>query len=164
MRDQLLRRIAGFCAIAAALLHIPGLDDLLSDIAKQQLYLVIDVLLMFALIGLFVSFAQFRTIAGVLGFAGAVIALLIIRTGPRLTGGAEVYTFGATLFTISLALASLSLLRAQGLLRYAAFAWIGSLVVGLLGKALPTIFPGAIILFCVGFVLAGLELVRQKTL
>lgn len=164
MKDTWLYRAAGVSAIAAALLHIPGLDSPLGETGKQQLYLVIDVFLTFALIGMFAAWPRFRTVLGVLGFVGAITALLIIRTGPRLTGGAEVYSLGATIFTVSLAIASLSLVREQGLVRYAAIAWIGSLVVGLAGKALPAIFPGAIILFCIGFLLGGAALLRQKTL
>ncbi len=164
MKDIWLYRAAGLAAIAAALLHIPGLDTVAGESRVQMLYFIIDVFLTFALIGMFAAWPRFRTVLGALGFAGAIVALLIIRTGPRLAGGAEVYTSGATVFTISMALASLSLLREQGLVRYAAIAWIGSLVVGLAGKALPAIFPGAIILFCIGFLLGGVALLRQKTL
>jgi len=162
MKDILLYRAAGVSAIAAALLHIPGLDTAVGESRVQMLYFIIDVFLTFAVFGMFAAWPRFRTALGTLGFVGAIAALLIIRTGPRLAGGAEVYDAGATIFTISLALASLSLVREQGLMRYAAIAWIGSLVVGLAGKALPVIFLGAIILFCIGFLLGGVALLRIK--
>jgi hypothetical protein len=77
MADKVLVRAAGLCAIAAALLHIPGLDS---------------------------------------------------------AADRDVYLLGATVFTVSLALASLSLVRARGFVRYAAIAWTGSLAAGLLAK------------------------------
>jgi hypothetical protein len=162
MNDRILLRAAGLCAIAAALLHIPGLDTLAGDPGKQFLYVAIDVLLTFALFGLYAGVARFRGVLGTIGFVGAIVALLVIRTGARMLPGADVYALGATLFTVSLAIASLSLVRERGLIRYAAMAWIGSLAFGLAAKVLSAIYPGAIILFCVGFLLAGLALLRAK--
>ena len=161
MNDKLLLRAAGACAILAALLHIPGLDAAAGDQGKQVLYVAIDVALTFALIGMFVAWPRFRTTLGALGFVGAIVALLVIRTGQRLAPGVDVYMLGSSVFTISLAIASLSLMREAGLVRYAAFAWIATLVVGLIGLAVPAISVAAIILFCIGFVLGGVALIRR---
>lgn len=162
MKDSWLFRVAGVSACAAALLHIPGLDTVVGESRVQVLYFVIDVFLTFALIGMFAAWPRFQTVLGALGFIGAVVALLIIRTGPRLLGGGEVYILGSTVFTISLALASLSLVRDQGLVRYAAIAWIGSLVVGLAAKFAPVLYSGAVALFCIGFLLGGVALLGTK--
>lgn len=162
-REALLLRLAGLAALGGAglrlaaafpALRIPGLSG-------EALYFTVDLLLSLGLVGLFAGSSRFRTWLGALGFAGALAGFELVRTGARL-GGPDAYQRGSAILGLGLAVAGLALVQGKGLTRYAGGAWLISLAVGLAGSALhwPAGFLVASLLFCLGFALGGVALLR----
>ena len=162
--DVTLVRFAGFCALAGALLRaIAAWPDLpLLEPSIQKLYFGIDLLLTLGLIGVLADTPRLRTWLGALGFAGALAGIELIRTGDQI-GGPGGYSRGTSVLALSLGLVGLVLLiREQGLARLAGLAWIASLIAGLAGSFSGNSqgFLAASLLFCLGFALAGIRLIR----
>ncbi len=164
--DITLVRCAGVAALVGALLRAlaawPALP--LSDTGMQLLYLVIDFLLTLGLVGAFVEMTRLRTWLGTLGFLGAMGGFLLIRTGDQL-GGEGGYARATSVLALALAMVGLVLLvRERGVARLAGLAWIASLATGLVGSfgGVSWGFLAASLLFCLGFALAGLRLIRTE--
>lgn len=161
--DKILLRLAGLACLTGAglraagafpALHVPGQGT-------EAMYFAVDVLLTLGLVGLFAGIARFRSWLGVVGFAGALAAFELIRTGDRL-GGGDSYQRSASVLGLALAVCGLALVSGKGLARYAGAAWLASLAVGLVGTVLHLTlgFTIASLLFCLGFALGGLVLLQ----
>ena len=164
--DLTLIRCAGAAALAGALLRAlaawPALP--LSDTGMQALYLVIDFLLTLGLVGAFVEMDGLRTWLGTLGFLGALGGILLVRTGDQL-GGEGGYARATSVLALALGMVGLVLLiRERGFARLAGLAWIASLGTGLAGSfgEVSWGFLAASLLFCLGFALAGVSLIRTE--
>ena len=164
--DITLVRAAGAAALMGALLRAlaawPALP--LSDTGTQLLYLVIDFLLTLGLVGGFVEMTRLRTWLGTLGFLGALGGILLVRTGDQL-GGEGGYSRATSVLALALAMVGLVLLiRERGFARLAGIAWIASLTTGLAGSfgGISWGFLAASLLFCLGFALVGLRLMRTQ--
>jgi hypothetical protein len=161
--DSILLRLAGAAALLGAALRVAAAFPAvrLPGLAGEPLYFAVDLLLMLGLVGLFAGISRFRGWLGTLGFVGALAGFALVRTGARL-GAIGAYERSSAILGLSLAVAGLALLGGKGLARYAGGAWIASLAVGLAGTALhmPVGFLVASLLFCLGFGLGGLILLR----
>jgi hypothetical protein len=133
-------------------------------IAAEWLYLVIDVLLAFALFGIY---AYQHHDCGMLGFIGFVLAAIGIETigGPDgKLGSVDVYNMGATVIGVGMVLFALGSWKPGKLPRVASIAWIVSTAVGSswifgVGGDIPFTIAG--IAFGIGFVAAGVKLVTR---
>ncbi|HEY0438181.1 MAG TPA: hypothetical protein VGC92_16185 [Phenylobacterium sp.] len=162
-QDKILLRLAGLaCLVGAGLraagafpsLHVPYQGT-------EALYFAVDLLLTLGLVGLFAGVARFRTWLGVVGFVGALAGFELIRTGARL-GGGDAYQRNSAILGLALAVAGLALLGGKGVVRFVGVSWLTSIAVGLAGAALrlPMAFTAASLLFCAGFVFAGVVLLQ----
>ncbi len=126
-------------------------------------YLAVDCLLVLALSGMAAGIREFRTSLGLLGYAGAVVGLLIVRSAGRVGDETAVYQLGSEVVALSLAVAGVALMRRKGLARYAGLSWIVSLGLGGAAGLLtqPALLLAAAIFFCVGMILASLDLWGQ---
>ncbi len=161
--DPTLLRLAGFAALAGALLRLvaafPAIQ--ISGLGQQSLYFAVDGLLTLGLIGLMAGTDRLRTWLGALGFVGAILGFELIRTGDQL-GGEGGYQRGAAVLSLALAIMGLALVRGQSLVRHAGWAWLASFAVGLAGSLAhqPVGFLAASLLFCLGFAIGGVVLLR----
>ena len=157
-------RLAGLCAIGGAILRIIAAAPSfrLSGQSAESLYLTIDGLLLIGLLGVFSASDRLRRGVGVVGFVISVAGFLLIRTGARVGALGEFQTAAAVL-ALGLAVLGGAALLERGLLRWMGAAWTASLVAGLAGAAaqVAASLLIAVLLFCLGFGLAGVSLLRR---
>jgi hypothetical protein len=167
MTVALLLRLAGCAAMVAGALRVAATflpQATSTSTGLEWLYLVIDIAIAFALVGIY---AYQHTESGVLGFIGFVLALAGTESigGPDGNiGDVDVYRAGAALIGIGMLILAAGSVKAAKLPRYVPVLWIASTVIGLgsfagIGGALP--FQMAGIAFGLGFVGAGLHLWRD---
>ena len=161
--DRRLLRLAGLAALAGAALRVVAAfpSAPVPGLTPEALYLSVDVLLMLGLVGLFAGVPRFRSVLGAVGFVGAVAGFMLVRTGERL-GGTDAYQTAAAILAGALTVAGVALASGRGLIRWAGAAWIASFAVGLAGTLLHQegAFLAASLLFCAGFGMGGVVLLR----
>jgi len=165
MGEQTLFRILGGAAVLGGVLRIvsafvPWEQNLAW---LEAFYFVIDVALLFGLMGVY--FAE-RARLGFAGFAAFALAETGIGSivGPDgMAFGLDVYQLGVFAISIGLAILGMVMLVTRAGSALAASCWILSLVVGLAATFANQPEAGFVaggILFGVGFVVAGVALVR----
>lgn len=170
MNDVRLLQVLGAFAVLGGLLRagsafIPW-DMWGSDPRIEVLSIVIDVALLFGLMGIY--FAE-RARLGWFGFAAFALAETGIASivGPdSVAFGIDTYLAGVHAISIGLALFGLQLLMKRAGTAAAAICWISSLAVGAGGGAIGHgelgFFLGGI-LFALGFVFAGVATAQAAT-
>jgi hypothetical protein len=163
-----LLRLAGVAAIAGGLLRIFACFPLIeNDVTLEWLYIAIDVLLLFGLIGVYLARAQRLGFLGLASFGVAVAALSFIGGPDADPFGFSTYQEGATALAIAMVGMSIAWLRAVERPFAAPACWFGSIIAaGVLGM-LPDPAPSyglaaAGVLFGAGFVSAGLDLLSRS--
>jgi len=169
MSSAALIRLGGLAAILAGVLRaaaafLPAMEP---SVALEWLYLLIDVLLLFGLLGVY---AYQHAESGIWGFAGFLLAAIGLESigGPDgKIGDVDIYTAGATLIGIGLVVLAVGSWRGQKLPRYVPTLWVLSTVVGMsgflvAGSTVP--FQIAGVAFGLGFVGAGIRLWSDPTL
>jgi len=162
-----LFRLAGAAAIAGGALRILASFPLGQDrVTLEWLYTLIDVLLLFGLIGIYLARASRLGFLGLASFGVAVAALSFIGGPDADPFGFSTYQEGATALALALVGLSLAWLRAGERPLSAPVCWFASvLAAALLGRfADPLPAYGLIaagVLFGAGFVSAGLDLARR---
>jgi hypothetical protein len=122
-------------------------------------YCAIDVFLMLGLTGWYVSRAGKLGGAGLAGFVVAAAAILTIRSTNLF--GAQTYVLGSALLLVGLGIMNLpTLLRRDGSI-VAPALWLASLACGIAAAALASMAALAALLFGLGFVIAGVEILRR---
>ena len=165
MPASTLIRLGGFSAIVAGLLRagssfIPYLTTE-QGIFLEVLYLITDVLILFALLGVY---GYQHEKAGVWGFMGFLLALIgtAIIVGPDGSiGNMEMYVVGALMISIGVLLLGIGTWRADQLSRGVPILWILSTVVGIggflmSGSGWTLVIAG--VAFGLGFLLAGVNI------
>lgn len=150
--------LGGVLEIAARLINFPWSND-----GQESLYLVIDLLFLYGLLGLFSAHIERW---GLLGFMGFIIALSGVASLVGPDGklyGMDLYVLGGAAFAIGLAVMSMVLLRRGVFLLGAPLAWVGALCLGIMGAIIPQMpvldhLSG--VSFGFGFILAGFTLLR----
>lgn len=124
-------------------------------------YYAIDVLLMLGLTGWYVSRAGKLGASGLIGFVVSTAAILMIRSTNLF--GTQTYVLGSALLLGGLGIMNLpTLLRRDGSI-VAPALWVASLASGIVAAAFASLTALAALLFGLGFVTAGVELIREKT-
>jgi hypothetical protein len=159
MSSANLIRSGGIAAIIAGILRsvssflpssIPHLD---------LLYLLIDLCILFGMMGLYGFQHQESGLWGFFGFLLTIIGIGMIRTG--VISGIQMYPIGASLFTLGLSLFAIGSWIASKLPRWISIFWILSTIVGFLGyfgSGINLLFVLSGVLFGVGFTGAGIKL------
>jgi hypothetical protein len=168
MKNDALLRLAGLASILAGAGRVVAAFPWSSNATtREALYDGIDALLLFAVMGIY--FAR-KDQLGVLGFASFVVAIasLSFIGGPDADPfGFSTYMQGAYALAIAMVGLSLAWWRAGQRPVWAPLCWFGSVIaVGVL-RMLPAPLPDygftvAGILFGLGFVLAGVDLISTK--
>ncbi|MDP3738188.1 MAG: hypothetical protein Q8R02_12405 [Hyphomonadaceae bacterium] len=129
----------------------------------EALYGVIDVCLLFGLLGFYLASAEKLGVAGMALFAVALAGLASIVGPDAQMFGVDFYRVGALVFLVGLAGLSVQMLLKRQLVA-SAWLWIAALASSLAGAALqaPLGILGAGMLLGAGYVLAGLMILRPR--
>lgn len=167
MTPTILFRASGAAALAGGVLRIiaafPVSDD---PVTLEWLYTIIDVLLLFGIMGIYLSRAARLGFLGLASFGVAVAALSFIGGPDADPFGFSTYQEGAAAFAIAMVALSLAWLRAGEKPLFAPACWFASVIAAGVMAMLPAPLPSygfavAGILFGAGFALAGLGLLRS---
>ena len=163
-----LVRLSAYAAIAGGGLRVlasftppsPG-DPLL-----ELLYLLIDLFLLFGLIGIYLGRCERAGVMALSGWILAMIGLAVIAGPEGSAFGLDIYYVGAMAVLAGLSVYSLSLVRHGVRLNYAPWMWLASLGAAILSGVPAFAVIGLIasgVLFGAGFVAAGLALKLSGT-
>ena len=164
MRDRDLFRVLGGAAILGGALRVGSsfIPWTPNDPGLEALAFIIDVALLFGLMGVY--FAR-RAALGVAGFAAFVLAEIGIASivGPDTVAfGIDTYQAGVAAISIGLSLLGVVMLLRRTGPMLAALCWIGSTIAGIAGNAAGQGELGFLaggILFGFGFVVAGVAII-----
>lgn len=169
MTAEHLFRLAAGAAIAAGLTRIAVAFPVLSNpIALEWTYTAIDVLLTFALVGIYLRRADRLGFLGLASFGVGVAALSFIGGPDADPFGFSTYEQGAAVLAIAMAGLSIAWVRADQRPLSPPMLWFASLIAAGALAALPAPWPAhgftlAGALFGAGFVAAGIDLWRRHS-
>ena len=168
MRQETIWRLAGVAAVAGGLIDLIGplVYPHLSDPLRLSTYVLIDVLLLFGLLGVQSFAGKAMGALGLVGFVVAVTGVLLVRTSAAGIFGASSYMIASSIWSIGMVVIGVALLLNKGPFRMAAALWIATLVIGLAGLALKDQGPVhrlAAWCFALGFVAAGVILIKTPS-
>lgn len=161
MSSVTLIRLGSLAAIVAGILR--GVTSFLPNAlpntaAIALLYLLVDIFILFGLMGLYGFLHQKSKAWGFLGFLLAVIGVVLIRTGE--IAGLALYSIGASLFTLGISSFAVGSWTAGQLPHWIPVCWVLSTVIGFVGYFIPALsflFSISGVLFGIGFASAGLK-------
>jgi hypothetical protein len=168
MNAEALARMSGLAAAAGGALRILAAFPWLSDpAALEWLYTGIDVLLLLGLMGVYLVRASKLGLLGFASFTVAVAALSFIGGPDADPFGFSTYEQGAATLAIAMVGLSLAWLRAREQPIAPALCWFGSVIAAGVLALMPAPasaygFTAAGVLFGLGFLLAGLDLMRPR--
>jgi len=152
MSRAVLIRAGGIAAIAGGLLRAaasfsPGVG---SEVERQLLYLVVDVLLLLGLLGFYALRHQDLGWTGALGFLLALSGIVVVRSS-RAIPGLDLYPVGALTVAGGLIVMCVKARRVKTLALWIPLAFVVSATVGVLG----TVVSNAAWLFVLSGILFG---------
>jgi drug/metabolite transporter (DMT)-like permease len=161
-------RLCGAAAVAGGGLRVA--DAYLaatSAIRAQQIaYFITDLLLILGLCGIYFSRRKALGVVGLLGFGASIAGLLIVRTSGLNGLGSNSYLIGATLTLIGVVAMGTVMLVRKAFPKLGPALWIASFVVGLIGllsAKLSWAVALAGVIFGIGFIAAGINLLREES-
>jgi hypothetical protein len=158
----MLYRLAGAAAILAGVLR--AIDTFafrfLASGDSEQLFLVTDIVLLFALIGLYAHHSRAIGWAGLVGFATAIVGIALTRSAA---GIIDAYVIGAAIVAVGVAVLGVTILVFRSSSRIGPVLWIAALIVGILSWWIESdwLFEVAGVAFGLGFIAAGVQLFRR---
>lgn len=166
MRQSAVWTLAGLASILGGAIDIagPAFYPHLAEPARNGVYVLIDVLLLFGLLGLQSATWRRTGWPGLLGFVVAVAAVLLVRTSSAQIFGPASYMIAAAAWSLAMVVIGVALLATGRSFQMAALLWIAALVVGLGGLVLKTgdlTHRIAAWCFALAFVATGVRLVRE---
>ena len=165
MRTQGLVRFGAAAALVGGVLRIAStfVPWQAEQAWLEAFYGVIDLCLLFGLLGVYLAHAERLGVAGLVTFAMALAGLASIVGPDAQMFGVDFYRVGALVFLAGLAGLSVQMLLKRVLAPSAAL-WIAALVSSLVGAALqaPLAIMGAGMLLGAGYVMAGLGIHRPR--
>ncbi|PSN15629.1 hypothetical protein C7293_06535 [filamentous cyanobacterium CCT1] len=161
MATAKLIRLGGLAAILAGILRGVSSFFLRSDpgIAVELLYLLIDLFILFGMIGLYGFQHQEVGLWGFFGFFLAIVGIGVIRTGS--ISEVNLYPVGALIFVAELSSFAVGCWIANKLPSWIPACWLLSTLVGCIGyfvSGLNLFFTISGVLFGIGFVGAGFKI------
>jgi hypothetical protein len=168
MKTEALYRLAGLASLLAGGARIVTALPWSSDATlREAVYDAIDALLLFAVMGVYFSRKEHLGLLGLTSFAVAIAALSFIGGPDADPFGFSTYEQGGATLAIAMVGLSLAWLRAGQRPLWAPACWFLSVIAAgvlqRLPQPLPTYgFAAAGMLFGLGFVFAGLDLISAK--
>jgi len=160
-------RLAGAAVLVGAASDIVApflIYPRLSGTQPHLVYVAIDLLLLVGMLGVRSLTARSAGVLGLVGFVLALAGVMLVRTSSAMIFGEASYLIASSVWSIGMAIWALDLLRTRTL-RLAAGPWVAALVIGLAGAALKDHGPVAHVAkmsFILGFILAGVQLIRTR--
>lgn len=149
--------VGGGLRVAAA--FIPPNPD---TPALELLYFVIDISLLFGLIGIYAAECERLGWLGLIGFVVAATGIATIVGPDADIFGINIYSTAVRVIGFGLAIMSIAMLWSGRIPRWIPALWIGSLLAGVAATAVPDAKQAAFllagILFALGFLAAGVAL------
>jgi hypothetical protein len=135
MRRDALLRVGGWAAVIAGVLRVAAsfTSSLGSDVQRQSLYFIIDLLL---LIAVFAAYLQVQEIVGGWGAAGfltTVVGILLVRSS-RAVPGLDLYPAGALAVALGWAVLGLASWRAGTASVFVPLLFVLSVVIAIIGQ------------------------------
>lgn len=163
-----LLRLAGASALLAGVLRtlasfIPGGDA--PGTGLEILYMTIDVLLVFGLLGIYACQYDRAGVPGLFGFVLALTGTASIVGPDGKLGEVDLYAAGALLIAVGLVILAAGTWKARRLPPAVPALWVVSTVVGVGGFAVgnpPIAFMISGVAFGLAFALAGWSLIRTS--
>lgn len=168
MKTEILYRLAGFASLLAGAARIAAAAPWMSEATfREALYDAIDALLLFAVMGVYFSRKDRLGVLGLTSFAVAVGALSFIGGPDADPFGFSTYEQGGYTLAIAMVGMSLAWWRAKERPLWAPACWFLSVIAAGVLARLPAPLPSYAfmaggMLFGLGFVLAGLDLISTK--
>lgn len=162
MASAMLYRLAGAAAILAGVLR--GVDafafKFLAMGESDPLFLVTDIALLFALIGIYARVSRAAGWAGLAGFAAALVGILLVRSAG---GIIDAYIIGAAVVAVGVAVLGAAILQTRAFPPVGPILWIVALAAAVPVYWLESdwLFEAAGVAFGLGFIAAGVELIRR---
>jgi hypothetical protein len=167
MDNRTVLRLAGAATIVGAAIDIVApflIYPRLVDPQPHLVYVLIDLLLLFGMLGVWSASRRRASALGLVGFVLALLGVMLVRTSSAEIFGAASYMIASSLWSIGMVVWAVDLLRAK-LFRISAGLWILALVIGLAGLALKDHGPVAHVAkmsFILGFIVAGVDLIKAR--
>jgi hypothetical protein len=161
MRYRTFAVLAGSAAAMGGALRIAAIftTTMTTPQTLAWFYFLIDVLLTLGLVGWYVLRAERLGGVGLTGFVIALSAILLIRSAGLL--GAT-YQTGAALLAVGLAVMSTAALLRRDKPLLAPILWLLCLMSGVATLAIKPVATAAVVLFGLGYIAAGVELLRDR--
>ena len=158
-------RLCGVAAIAGGGLRVGDafLAATTAVHAQQIAYAVTDLMLLLGLCGIYLPRRKTLGSVGFPGFVASIAGLVIVRSSGLNVFGTNSYLIGATVTLIGVVAMGAVMLVRKAFPKLAPALWIASFVVGLVGLMSPKIgwaVSLAGVIFGVGFVVAGINLLQ----
>jgi hypothetical protein len=164
VKTETLVRLSGAAAIAGGATRIvTSFIPWRQQVALEAVYDAIDVLLLFGVIGAYLSRAQKLGGFGLFAFALAVAALSFIGGPDADAFGFSTYYVGASVLVVAMALLGVTALVRRAMPIWAPACWLASLAGGAVFTVVPWTrwaFIAAGVLFGAGFVAIGLDMIQ----
>ncbi len=168
MDDRILLRTLGASAIVGGALRIasafvPWSPDVWW---LELLYLAVDVLLLFGLMGIYFAYRARIGVFGFIAFAVAETGIASIVGPDTVAFGIDTYMTGVVVITAGLTLFAIQLLLTRAGPPWAPLCWVASTIIGVgatAGGAPALGFFAGGVLFGLGFVAAGVAAFRTAT-
>jgi drug/metabolite transporter (DMT)-like permease len=127
------------------------------SVALELLYLVIDALILFGVLGVYSFQSEKAGAWGLIGFLLAIVGTAIIVGPDGRIGRVDMYTAGSLLLGVGLVCLAVGSWKARCLPRWVPVLWVFSTTVGIVGAIarLPALFMVAGVAFGVAFIGAG---------
>lgn len=156
-----LIRWGGLAAIVAGILRgvISFFSSPTPGVAVELFYLLIDIFIIFGVMGLYGFQHQESGLWGFFGFLLTIIGIGIIRTGS--VSGVNMYPIGALIFVVGLSSFAVGCWTANKLPLWISILWLLSTLIGCIGYFVPSLnllFTTSGVLFGIGFASAGFKI------
>ena len=167
MDDRSILRLAGIAAIVGAVIDVIApfvIYPYLAEPRPHLVYVAIDLLLTFGMLGVWSASRRMASVLGLAGFVLGLLGVMLVRTSSAKMFGEASYVIASSVWSIGMGVWALDLLRAKAF-RIPAGLWIAALVIGLVGAALKDHGPVAHVAkmsFLLGFLVAGVDLIKAR--
>jgi hypothetical protein len=168
MSKNILLRLSAVAAIAGGALRVvDGLLITSAAIQTQQFACFLtDLLLMFGLCGIYLTWSNRLGLAGFVGFVLSFTGILMVRSSALSLFGFSTFLTGASVTLLGVVAIGAAMLIRNAFPKLAPTLWIASLIIGVAGF-LPVAMSWGVTLaggtFGIGFIVAVISLLLDKT-
>jgi hypothetical protein len=162
LNSTTLIRWGGLAAVLAGVLRAAASfwTSAERSVALELLYLLVDILILFGILGVFAFLVERFGVAGFLGFLLGVVGTAIIAGPDGELGGVDMYAAGSAVLAVGLVLLAVGSWNAAMLPHWVPVLWVLTAVLGSVGVAvdgLDTLFVVSGVTFGLSFIGAGVR-------